>query len=131
MSKNVLPNLWNDQHAASHSEPELLCYRSNLLGSDKRITNYGGGNTSAKVLETDPLSSEKVEVLWVKGSGDDLGSLSSDGCTLYMSKLEALKTRYRGLAFEDEMVGFLPHCTFNLNPRAANIASNQRRLAIT
>jgi rhamnulose-1-phosphate aldolase/alcohol dehydrogenase len=122
MSKNLLPNLWNDQHAASLSEPELLCYRSNLLGSDKRITNYGGGNTSAKVLEIDPLSGESVEVLWVKGSGGDLGSMGLDGfSTLYMSKLEALKSRYRGLEFEDEMVGFLPHCTFNLNPRAASI----------
>lgn len=122
MSKATLPNLWNDQHAANIEEAELLCYRSNLLGSDKRITNYGGGNTSAKVLETDPLSGEKVEVLWVKGSGGDLGSMGLDGfSTLYMSKLEALKTRYRGLAFEDEMVGFLAHCTFNLNPRAASI----------
>ncbi len=119
---NQLPNLWNDQTAASLSESELLRYRSNLLGSDKRITNYGGGNTSAKVLETDPLSSETVEVLWVKGSGGDLGSLGLDGfSTLYMSKLEALKNRYRGLEFEDEMVAFLPHCTFNLNPRAASI----------
>jgi rhamnulose-1-phosphate aldolase/alcohol dehydrogenase len=119
---NQLPNLWNDQLAASMSEPELLRYRSNLLGSDKRITNYGGGNTSAKVLETDPLNGEAVEVLWVKGSGGDIGSIGLDGfSTLYMSKLEALKNRYRGLAFEDEMVGFLPHCTFNLNPKAASI----------
>jgi rhamnose utilization protein RhaD (predicted bifunctional aldolase and dehydrogenase) len=119
---STLPNLWNDQQAASMSEPELLRYRSNLLGSDKRITNYGGGNTSAKVLESDPLSGESVEVLWVKGSGGDLGSMGLDGfSTLYMTKLEALKNRYRGLEFEDEMVGFLPHCTFNLNPRAASI----------
>lgn len=117
---NQLPNLWNDQQAAS--EPELLRYRSNLLGSDKRITNYGGGNTSAKVLETDPLNGETVEVLWVKGSGGDIGSIGLDGfSTLYMSKLEALKNRYRGIEFEDEMVGFLPHCTFNLNPKAASI----------
>ncbi len=122
MSKNTLPNLWNDQTASSLTEPELLRYRSNLLGSDKRITNYGGGNTSAKVLEIDPLSGEQVEVLWVKGSGGDIGSMGLDGfSTLYMSKLEALKNRYRGLEFEDEMVGFLPHCTFNLNPRAASI----------
>ncbi|MEY4531637.1 MAG: Pyridoxal 4-dehydrogenase, partial [Deinococcota bacterium] len=118
----ALKNLWNDQDSANLSQPELLRYRSNLLGSDKRITNYGGGNTSAKVLETDPLSGEQVEVLWVKGSGGDLGSIGLDGfSTLYMSKLEALKTKYRGLEFEDEMVGFLPHCTFNLNPRAASI----------
>lgn len=122
MSKNALRNLWNDQQASSMSESELLRYRSNLLGSDKRITNYGGGNTSAKILETDPLAGDQVQVLWVKGSGGDLGSIGLDGfSTLYMSKLEALKTKYRGLDFEDEMVGYLPHCTFNLNPRAASI----------
>jgi rhamnulose-1-phosphate aldolase/alcohol dehydrogenase len=104
------------------SEPELLLYRSNLLGSDLRITNFGGGNTSAKVTMLDPLSGEQVEVLWVKGSGGDLGSIKLDGfSTLYMDKLQALKGRYRGLEHEDEMVGYLPHCTFNLNPRAASI----------
>nr|WP_229410299.1 bifunctional rhamnulose-1-phosphate aldolase/short-chain dehydrogenase [Massilia sp. YMA4] len=104
------------------SEPELLLYRSNLLGSDLRITNFGGGNTSAKVMMADPLSGEQVEVLWVKGSGGDLGSIKLDGfSTLYMDKLRALKGRYRGLAHEDEMVAYLPHCTFNLNPRAASI----------
>jgi rhamnulose-1-phosphate aldolase/alcohol dehydrogenase len=118
----ALKNLWNDQDSADLSQAELLRYRSNLLGSDKRITNYGGGNTSAKILETDPLTGEQVKVLWVKGSGGDLGSIALDGfSTLYMSKLEALKNKYRGLEFEDEMVGFLPHCTFNLNPRAASI----------
>jgi rhamnulose-1-phosphate aldolase/alcohol dehydrogenase len=104
------------------SEPELLLYRSNLLGSDLRITNFGGGNTSAKVMMDDPLTGAKVEVLWVKGSGGDLGSIKIDGfSTLYMEKLNALKGRYRGLAHEDEMVAYLPHCTFNLNPRAASI----------
>jgi rhamnulose-1-phosphate aldolase/alcohol dehydrogenase len=104
------------------SEPEKLLYRSNLLGSDKRVTNYGGGNTSAKVTERDPLTGEAVEVLWVKGSGGDIGSMKIDGfSTLYMDKLRALKGLYRGLAHEDEMVGYLPHCTFNLNPRAASI----------
>jgi rhamnulose-1-phosphate aldolase/alcohol dehydrogenase len=104
------------------SEPELLRYRSNLLGSDKRITNYGGGNTSAKVGMKDPLSREEVEVLWVKGSGGDLGSIGLDGfATLYMHKLEGLKRLYRGLAHEDEMLDYLPHCTFNLNPRPASI----------
>jgi rhamnose utilization protein RhaD (predicted bifunctional aldolase and dehydrogenase) len=79
-------------------EPELLLYRSNLLGADKRITNYGGGNTSAKVMETDPLTGEKVEVLWVKGSGGDVGSIKLDGfSTLYMDKLRALKGIYRGV----------------------------------
>ncbi len=117
-----LANDWDTEAAAKMSESELLLYRSNLLGSDKRITNYGGGNTSAKVIETDPLSGVEVEVLWVKGSGGDVGSIKMDGfATLYMDKLRALKAVYRGPEFEDEMVGYLPHCTFNLNPRAASI----------
>jgi rhamnulose-1-phosphate aldolase/alcohol dehydrogenase len=117
-----LANLWDEAKAAAMSEPERLLYRSNLLGSDKRITNYGGGNTSAKVMETDPLTGEPVEVLWVKGSGGDVGTMKLDGfSTLYMDKLRALKTLYRGPEHEDEMVGYLAHCTFNLNPRAASI----------
>ncbi|RVP30965.1 bifunctional rhamnulose-1-phosphate aldolase/short-chain dehydrogenase [Sinorhizobium meliloti] len=117
-----LANLWDDGKAAGMTEPEKLLYRSNLLGSDKRITNYGGGNTSAKVMEKDPLTGEIVEVLWVKGSGGDVGTIKMDGfSTLYMDKLRALKGIYRGVEFEDEMVGYLPHCTFNLNPRAASI----------
>ena len=121
-SGNLLENLWDPARAAGMSEPELLLYLSNLLGADKRITNYGGGNTSAKVTETDPLSGESVEVLWVKGSGGDVGTIKLDGfATLYMSKLEALRGLYRGVEHEDEMVGYLPHCTFDLNPRAASI----------
>ncbi|SDE01594.1 rhamnulose-1-phosphate aldolase/alcohol dehydrogenase [Paracoccus isoporae] len=117
-----LHNLWDDAKAASMSESDKLLYRSNLLGSDKRVTNYGGGNTSAKIMETDPLTGEEVEVLWVKGSGGDIGSMTKDGfATLYMDRLQALKGKYRGVAFEDEMVGYLPHCTFGLNPRAASI----------
>ena len=113
---------WDDAVAATLSEPELLLYRSNLLGSDLRVTNFGGGNTSAKVTMRDHLTGDDVEVLWVKGSGGDLGSIKLDGfSTLYMDKLNALKKRYRGLAHEDEMVDYLPHCTFNLNPRAASI----------
>ncbi len=101
---------------------ELLLYRSNLLGSDLTVTNFGGGNTSAKLRESDPLSGEQVEVLWVKGSGGDLGSMQLDGfSTLYLGKLLGLEKLYRGLAHEDEMVGYLAHCTFNLNPRAASI----------
>ncbi|MBY4892012.1 bifunctional rhamnulose-1-phosphate aldolase/short-chain dehydrogenase [Rhodobacteraceae bacterium N5(2021)] len=120
--KARLSNLWDGSKAATMSESEKLLYRSNLLGSDKRITNYGGGNTSAKVMETDPLSGELTEVLWVKGSGGDVGSIKIDGfATLYMEKLRALKGVYRGVEFEDEMVGLLPHCTFNLNARAASI----------
>ena len=121
-AENRLQNLWDDAKAASMTESEKLLYRSNLLGSDKRVTNYGGGNTSAKVMEQDPLTGDLAEVLWVKGSGGDIGSMKMDGfSTLYMDKLRALKGKYRGLAFEDEMVGYLPHCTFNLNPRAASI----------
>ena len=117
-----LENLWDENQATGMTEPELLLYRSNLLGSDKRVTNYGGGNTSAKVMQTDPLTGAMVEVLWVKGSGGDVGTIKMDGfATLYMDKLNALKSIYRGVEFEDEMVGYLPHCTFNLNSRAASI----------
>lgn len=113
---------WSDEIAAGLDEPGLLLYRSNLLGSDLRITNYGGGNTSAKITEKDPLSGADVTVLWVKGSGGDLGSMKRDGfSTLYLDKLLGLQALYRGPAHEDEMVAYLPHCTFNLNPRAASI----------
>ncbi len=126
-SPTVIPptlilNVWDAEKASAMSEVERLVYRSNLLGSDKRITNYGGGNTSSKIMEKDPLSGERVEVMWVKGSGGDLGSITRDGfASLYMSKLGALKSIYRGIEHEDEMVEMLPHCTFNLNPRAASI----------
>ena len=122
MSSIQIPNLWQDAVAATLDEPGLLLYRSNLLGSDLRITNFGGGNTSAKVNMKDPLSGQSVEVLWVKGSGGDIGSMKLDGfSTLYMDKLNSLKGIYRGLAHEDEMVGLFNHCTFNLNPRATSI----------
>jgi rhamnulose-1-phosphate aldolase/alcohol dehydrogenase len=122
MAGTALENLWDRAKAALMSEPEKLLYRSNLLGSDKRITNYGGGNTSAKVMQRDPLSGQMVEVMWVKGSGGDVGSIKMDGfATLYMDKLRALKGLYHGPAHEDEMVAYLPHCTFDLNPRAASI----------
>jgi len=117
-----IPSLWDDNKAKGMGEPELLLYRSNLLGADLRVTNYGGGNTSAKIAAKDPLTGEAVTVLWVKGSGGDLGSMKLDGfSTLYLEKLEHLKRLYRGLEHEDEMVGYLPHCTFNMNPRAASI----------
>ncbi|MEO9167548.1 MAG: class II aldolase/adducin family protein, partial [Aestuariivirga sp.] len=104
------------------NEADRLVYRSNLLGSDKRVTNYGGGNTSSKIWEKDPLTGENVEVLWVKGSGGDNATIKRDGfATLYMEKLRALKKLYRGVEHEDEMVDYLPHCTFNLNARAASI----------
>lgn len=118
----LLDNRWDDQKAAGMDEPGKLLYRSNLLGADKRITNYGGGNTSAKVTQADPLTGKPVEVLWVKGSGGDVGTIKLDGfATLYMEKLESLKSIYKGIEDEDRMVGFLPHCTFNLNSRAASI----------
>lgn len=117
-----IPDRWNDDKAAGMSEPELLQYRSNLLGADLRITNYGGGNTSAKLTEADPLTGEQVDVLWVKGSGGDLGLIGLGGfATLYLDKLRQLPEMYGGLEHEDEMVGYLPHCTFNLNTRAASI----------
>jgi rhamnose utilization protein RhaD (predicted bifunctional aldolase and dehydrogenase) len=87
-----IPDRWDDSAVAGLSEPELLRYRSNLLGSDLRLTNFGGGNTSAKVMERDPLTGAEVEVLWVKGSGGDLGSASLDGfASLYLDKLRALR----------------------------------------
>lgn len=115
-------NRWDTAKAASKSSAELLLYRSNLLGQDLTVTNFGGGNTSAKIAEPDPLSGATTEVLWVKGSGGDLGSMQLDGfATLDLAKLHLLEGRYRGLEHEDEMVAYLPHCTFNLNARAASI----------
>ncbi|MET4801330.1 bifunctional rhamnulose-1-phosphate aldolase/short-chain dehydrogenase [Bradyrhizobium sp. LB11.1] len=117
-----LPNLWDDALAAGLDEAGQLLYRSNLLGADLRITNFGGGNTSAKIEMKDPLTRENVRVLWVKGSGGDIGSMKRDGfSTLYLDKLESLKGLYRGLAHEDEMVALFNHCTFDLNPRATSI----------
>jgi len=117
-----LASRWDDAHAAGLDEPHLLLYRSNLLGSDQAITNFAGGNTSAKIRRPDPLTGEEVPVLWVKGSGGDLGTMKLDGlATLYLAKVLGLESRYRGRAHEDEMVGYLPHCTFGLNPRAASI----------
>lgn len=119
---DIPENRWSDIDASSLSPSELLLYRSNLLGSDLTVTNFGGGNTSAKLREVDPLTGEEVEVLWVKGSGGDIGSMNLDGfSTLYQEKLLGLEQKYSGIEHEDEMVGYLPHCTFNLNPRAASI----------
>jgi len=113
---------WDDAYAASLSPEELLLYRSNLLGSDLTVTNFGGGNTSAKLTATDPLTGETVDVLWVKGSGGDIGSMKLDGfATLYQDKLLGLEVHYNGPEDDDKMVGYLPHCTFNLNSRAASI----------
>jgi rhamnulose-1-phosphate aldolase/alcohol dehydrogenase len=118
----VTESRWSDEAAAKLSPEHLLLYRSNLLGSDLTITNFGGGNTSGKIDAADPLTAETVKVLWVKGSGGDIGSMKLDGfATLYLDKLLRLEKLYRGVEHEDEMVGYLPHCTFNLNPRAASI----------
>jgi len=119
---SLLENRWDDANAVTLTPEQRLLYRSNLLGGDKRITNFGGGNTSAKLTMTDPLTGEPVRVLWVKGSGGDLGSMALDGfATLYQDKLLSLEARYRGVDHEDEMVGLYPHCTFNLNARAPSI----------
>jgi rhamnulose-1-phosphate aldolase/alcohol dehydrogenase len=121
-SSVTVPSLWDNAKAASLDEPGLLLYRSNLLGADLRITNFGGGNTSAKIEAKDPLTGKPVTVLWVKGSGGDLGSMKLDGlATLYLDKLESLRSLYHDLAQEDEMVHNLNHCTFNLNARPASI----------
>src|ERR1700722_5858420 len=103
---HFLEDRWDPTVAAGLDEPELLRYRSNLLGSDLRITNFAGGNTSSKLTEIDPLTGQPVEVLWVKGSGGDLGSIKRAGfATVYMDKLLALENSYRGVEFEDEIVG--------------------------
>ena len=117
-----LQDAWDASVASGLDEPELLRYRSNLLGSDLRITNFGGGNTSSKVKQKDPLTGDIVEVLWVKGSGGDLGSIQRAGfATLYQEKLLGLEKLYRGIQHEDEMVGYYPLCAFGLNPTAASI----------
>jgi rhamnose utilization protein RhaD (predicted bifunctional aldolase and dehydrogenase)/NAD(P)-dependent dehydrogenase (short-subunit alcohol dehydrogenase family) len=119
-----LENLWVEREAAGlASDPlDLLRYRSNLLGADLRITNFGGGNTSSKFDLPDPITGAAVRVMAVKGSGGDLHSIGRGGfAILYMDKLETLIGRYRGEAFEDEMVGFYPMCAFGGNRVAASI----------
>ena len=122
MSLRFLTDQWDDAVASTLDPAALLRYRSNLLGSDLRITNFGGGNTSSKLEETDPLSGEKKTVLWVKGSGGDLGSIKVEGfATLYLDKVLTLTKLYRGVEREDEIVGLYPLCTFGNNPVAASI----------
>jgi rhamnose utilization protein RhaD (predicted bifunctional aldolase and dehydrogenase)/NAD(P)-dependent dehydrogenase (short-subunit alcohol dehydrogenase family) len=117
-----LEDRWDDKVASALDEQELLRYRSNLLGSDLRITNFGGGNTSSKIVEKDPLDASRQVVLWVKGSGGDLGSIKRSGfATLYLNKLLALAGSYRGVAHEDEMVEMYPLCAFGKNSVAASI----------
>ncbi|MGI4884048.1 MAG: bifunctional rhamnulose-1-phosphate aldolase/short-chain dehydrogenase [Janthinobacterium lividum] len=108
--------LWDEAKAAALAGDEvaLFLYRSNLLGADLRLTNYAGGNTSVKIQATDPVSGRPAEVMWVKGSGGDVGTLTRAGCAnLYVEKLHQLKARYRGVAHEDEMVALLDYCLFD------------------
>ena len=118
-----LENLWDDQEAARLENPlRVLRYRSNLLGADLRITNFAGGNTSAKFDLQDPLTGELTRVLAVKGSGGDLGSMDESGfAVLRLDALERLVSRYRGEAYEDEMVDLYPLCAFGGNRVPASI----------
>ena len=116
--------LWDDAKAAelAGDEVALLIYRSNLLGADLRLTNYGGGNTSCKALTKHPLTGEQTRVMWVKGSGGDIGTLKKSGlAALYVDRLESLKNIYRGLEHEDEMVELFNHCIYDLNSKAPSI----------
>ena len=117
-SQRTVESRW-DQSAAPKDSLDLLVYASNLLGSDPRITNFGGGNTSSKVVEKDPLTGENVEVLWVKGSGGDLGSAKRGNfASLYQNRVVNLENL--GLP-EDDIVALYSHCVFNLNPSAPSI----------
>ncbi len=117
-----LEDRWDDGVTRALDPAELLRYRSNVLGSDLRITNFGGGNTSSKLTGTDPLDGSQQTTLWIKGSGGDIGSIQRSGfATLYLSKLQGLAKRYRGVEFEDEMVEMYPLCAFGNNTVAASI----------
>ncbi len=108
--------LWDETKAAELAGDEvgLLVYRSNLLGADLRLTNYGGGNTSCKLMSKDPLTGKEVEVMWVKGSGGDLGTMKRNGlAALYVDRLRSLTHVYRGIDHEDEMVELFNHCIGN------------------
>lgn len=116
--------LWDDAKAAelAGDEVALLVYRSNLLGADLRLTNYGGGNTSCKALAKDPLTGKETEVMWVKGSGGDLGTMKRSGlAALYVDRLRSLKNIYRGIEHEDEMVELFNHCIYDLASKAPSI----------
>ena len=116
--------LWDDKHAGTLAEDQvaLFLYRSNILGADLRITNYGGGNTSCKTIEKDPLTGENCEVMWIKGSGGDIGTLNRTGIAgLYTKRLRNLKNVYQGLEDEDRMVGLFSHCIYALESRAPSI----------
>jgi len=121
---NYVSYLWDESKAASMAGDEvaLLIYRSNLLGADLRLTNYGGGNTSCKAIAKDPLTGKETEVMWVKGSGGDLGTLKKSGlAALYVDRLRNLKNVYRGIRFEDEMVELFNHCIYDLHSKAPSI----------
>jgi rhamnose utilization protein RhaD (predicted bifunctional aldolase and dehydrogenase)/NAD(P)-dependent dehydrogenase (short-subunit alcohol dehydrogenase family) len=119
---HFLEDKWDEAADSRLDGPELLRYRSNLLGSDLRITNFGGGNTSSRFEQTDPVGGQRVNVLWVKGSGGDLGSIKRAGfATLYLDRLLSLEAQYRGVAEEDAMVALYPLVTFNNNPTVASI----------
>ena len=121
---NHVSYLWDEKKAMElkGDEVALLIYRSNLLGADLRLTNYGGGNTSCKVLSKDPLTGASTEVMWIKGSGGDLGTLKKSGlAALYVDRLNSLKKVYRGLAHEDEMVELFNHCIYDLSSKAPSI----------
>lgn len=116
--------LWDDKKAAelAGDEVALLVYRSNLLGADLRLTNYGGGNTSCKAIAKDPLTGKETEVMWVKGSGGDLASMKRNGlAALYVDRLRSLTNVYRGIEHEDEMVELFNHCIFDLASKAPSI----------
>src|SRR6187455_1016012 len=116
--------LWDEKKAEALAGDEvgLLIYRSNILGADLRLTNYGGGNTSCKAMAKDPLTGASTEVMWIKGSGGDLGTLKKSGlAALYVDRLNSLKKVYRGLAHEDEMVELFNHCIYDLSSKAPSI----------
>ena len=116
--------LWDEAEAEKlkHDEVGLLIYRSNILGADLRLTNYGGGNTSCKAIAADPLTGKETEVMWIKGSGGDIGTLKRSGlAALYTDRLHQLKNIYRGIAHEDEMVELFNHCIYDLDSKAPSI----------
>ncbi|HTN21995.1 MAG TPA: bifunctional aldolase/short-chain dehydrogenase [Pelobium sp.] len=116
--------LWDEAEAAklAGDEVALLIYRSNLLGADLRLTNYGGGNTSCKAIAKDPLTGQETEVMWIKGSGGDIGTLKKSGlAALYVDRLRSLKNVYRGIEHEDEMVELFNHCIYDLASKAPSI----------
>src|SRR6202142_3366393 len=121
-SLRYLEDRWDERVARGFDGVELLRYRSNLLGSDLRITNFGGGNTSSKIRRPDPLDGSEPEVLWIKGSGGDLGSIQRSGlAALYLDRLRALEKNYRGAEHEDEMVELYPLCAFGKSTVATSI----------